>query len=560
MAFKFLTLASDIISAEISKELVGQDEGVKKVVTAICENLESYLSGNSRKTAKNNILLVGPTGSGKTELARRISELLDLPFVRVNITDYTLTGYKGRDPQSIVLEDFDRVLQKGAYRAAEVLEEKRRKYCGAVYLLKNLKEELLKRGKGRDSLLFYLKVTAELFASMLFFEKDRVVEFLLSKYSFKNPKHRDRLKSLLEQLARKFEGMKKLTPLLDGCSGKVEKRQFSHKPFGIVFIDEIDKILIQESENSFYTWLQNFLLTMVEGTVVTGETEREVKTMDTSHLTFIFAGAFSQTSPDDFFPEFRGRLNVTVKFNELGLEELEQIARLKDFAGFMGDLFVKVEPDAYKAVAEEAFRLNRDCYLGARRVDEVISKVNAALSRELALGRLSLPVVVDYSYVKWACSLKFEGRSEAAFVELPVTGKEELLAKELEECLDKELDGEFDIVERAVFKSLHASEVLGKIERQIREELEENMALSIGLFNYYLEAVRVFKGSRSEGLVRLANLLLEFGPWNLEPDFAQYFLEEVERAAVKDRIPDEVIKALESLRENDDLDDRLMLL
>lgn len=380
-----LTFASYAVAEKLSRHVVGQRAAVEDVVSAICENMEAFFLEKPMKV--NNILLYGPTGSGKTELARSITKVLDIPFLKETMNDFTLTGYKGRDPQEIVTRDFKKLITSEEVKA---ISEKREKFLVRKEALEVLKESDL------SSIEFLIAL--EFASSTVFMTEEEALSILRGKYRGRESLV-DSVASMVNIVLWDFEGNINIGHAID-------EAEFRSKPFGVVFIDEIDKILINERDGyseSFYRPLQEFILTMVEGSVVTHE---DWGSIDTSHITFILAGAFINHSIDEIIPELKGRLNVRVKVRELGYEDYLEIARLQklEIPEILSGKVVEIRDGVFEEVARICEELNAEEYLGARRIKEVISKVNRAIKKELTFFSGEEPLVIDKSFVRWAVS------------------------------------------------------------------------------------------------------------------------------------------------------------
>ncbi|GEM_PF-1173549 len=381
-----LQFATTTITEKLSQFIVGQEKAIGDIALAVCRNFEAFLRQEEKK--QDNILLYGPTGSGKTEIARRISTVLQVPFVKVVISDYTLTGYKGRDPQEIVLADFRSKLKGWP----EKIAERKKRFITYSKATQILKETNISPAGFIAALEFG--------ASAVFFSEKEVMESLVKRYKGRE--------DVLE------EGVSAIKLIADevekGLSFEYEinEKEFEKRPFGIVFIDEIDKILQNETsgeKQSFYRPLQEFILTMVEGAVVTHE---EHPPMDTSHITFVLAGAFQEHSVDELIPELKGRLNVKVSIRELEYEDYLKIARQQSIQVpeiLLGKV-VKLEEDVYEEIALICSELNAKEYLGARRIGEIVSRVNRAITAELSAHVSNEPLVIDRNFVRWAVSFE----------------------------------------------------------------------------------------------------------------------------------------------------------
>jgi len=373
-----LSFASEYLTYKLSKHIIGQESAIETIVSAICENLEAFFTGKPLKI--NNILLMGPTGSGKTEIARNISKILNAPFIRTTMADYTLTGYRGRDPQEIVAVDLKSKITEKHYIGIRDLRNKFLIRKKAIEMYKEIEPSPLK-----------FRIALDFAAISVFAEKEEAVNFILSKYQT-----RSEVVDAIEEILFIIREVEELQEIEE-----ISFSTFEERPFGIVFIDEIDKILIKERTDGaeFYRPLQQFILTMIEGTVVTHEDGR----IDTSHITFILAGAFSQHSPEDFISELKGRLNVKVKIRKLQFEDYLKIATNQRFEipEIVKDKLVAVEQSALIEMAKLCEEMNEQEYLGARRLKEIFSKVNRAIKWEIQSND-TFPVIINDSFVRWA--------------------------------------------------------------------------------------------------------------------------------------------------------------
>jgi len=378
-----LTFAVPYLADRIGEKVVGQRAAVEKIAGALCENFEYY--AEDRPLKKNNILLTGPTGSGKTQIARSLSQILGVPFVRVTMSDFTLTGYRGRDPQAMVVEDL-----KGAIRSEhrKKLQQMRVGYLARKRVLEALKESPI------PAVAFVAAM--ELCGVSLLFGEEDAEEAVLERFG------RERwVRELAVEVRR---AVKDAEEMLEAVEKSRRRPFFDERPFGVVFVDEFDKILIDErdgSGESFFRPLQGFILPMVEGAVITMEDGK----IDTSHITFIFAGSFAQSSPDEIIPELRGRLNVRAEVRRLTYEDYLKIAKIEgiEVPEILKGKVVEVKPGALTEIAKVCQELNAVEYLGARRLKEVVDRVNRTIAAELRSSSL-LPIEVDEKFVRWALS------------------------------------------------------------------------------------------------------------------------------------------------------------
>jgi len=378
-----LFFTASYLAEKVCQKVVGQEKAVKEIAKALCENFEDY--AENRPLKRNNVLLTGPTGSGKTQIARSLSQVLKVPFVAVPMSDFTLTGYRGRDPQAMVVEDLKRAIRGEHERA---LEEMRIGYLAGKKVLDALKRSPV-------SPVVY-RVAAEFCGASVFFKEEEVEEKLLDRFGGE-----EWVKELLSELKG---ALKESRELLKAAEKYRIRPPFSEKPFGVVFVDEFDKILINERDGgseSFYRPLQEFMLPMIEGAVIATEEGR----VDTSFVTFILAGSFAQHSVDEIVPELRGRLNVRAEVRELGYRDYLEILKVEgiEVPEVLKGKLVEVKPDALVEIAKVCEELNSRNYLGARRLKEVVSRVNDAIMVELE-SPASLPVEVNGNFVRWAVS------------------------------------------------------------------------------------------------------------------------------------------------------------
>ena len=524
-----LAYASEFIAREVSRFVVGQEEAIRQIALAICENFESFALGERKK--RHNVLLVGPTGSGKTEIARVISKILDIPFIRVTMSDYTLTGYRGRDPQEIVTTDFKSKLSR---ENCEKIRRLRRKFLTrleAVEILRQMKFSSLEYIVG----LAYAGAT-------VFLDKEKAIEGIVSKFgnsdkTIKAVKEAEYLVTQLEKTAKDF-----INHQADNCNCK-------DTPFGVIFVDEIDKILINERNDgaSFYRHLQEFMLTMVEGAVVSHNKTK----IDTSHITFIFAGAFSQFSPEEFIPEFKGRLDIKARVRKLTVEDYIKIAQKQGFRipeGFENFL-VKVHPSALVEVAKVCEEMNDEEYLGARRIIEIMSRVNESLKREIdiaiSLERENIkafPISLDADFVRASIYGQNSLRSESGSVstEIDLSSILEFPLKESDRSKINKL------VEEFLFK---------KVVQHYKTLLQEE-GLTLKVFSNSLlirnsEGKSVFEYLVKEGFIKVVTFdVFKVLKEKLGKETLERFKEHLKIIGSSDiDVPDDWKEVLESLNE-----------
>lgn len=392
------------IVEELSKYIVGQEEAKRAVAIALRNRnrRKALPEGVREDIVPKNILMIGPTGVGKTEIARRMASIINAPFLKVEATRFTEIGYIGRSVESMI-----RDLVNIAY--AMVKKE---------YISKNID----KYGKKVNELLYRYLIKAN--PSLVEFDKNEVIdqikkgvyddviveieveeipryetmmslEEMLETGSFGpiidihnpfdmifGPKEKKKRKRTTVKEARvllsSIESEKALNPsdIADEARRRAEED-------GIIFIDEIDK-LISKGEvsgvNVSREGVQRDLLPIVEGTTV----NTKYGPVRTDHILFIAAGAFSKTSPSELIAELQGRFPIRVELKPLSKEDLERIliepknALIKQYKLLLETEGVKLEfeSSAVSRIAEIAFESNqRFENIGARRLYTVMEKL-----------------------------------------------------------------------------------------------------------------------------------------------------------------------------------------
>ncbi|HUV31171.1 MAG TPA: ATP-dependent protease ATPase subunit HslU [Acidobacteriota bacterium] len=389
--------------------IIGQDEAKKSVAIALRNRWRRQNAPEELRAEimPNNIIMIGPTGVGKTEIARRLADLAAAPFLKVEASKFTEVGYVGRDVESMVRDLVDIGVnmvktEKSRHLAAQAQHNATERLLDLL-LGRPAKSE--KPGEGEPDVSEQGTATREKFRSMLLAGKldQREVELeapqtqypvveifspmgmeelgvnFQEMFSGLLPKRTKRRKIPVRE-AKKFlvnEELGKLVNMDDVIAEALERMQES----GIVFIDEIDKIVGDNSRTGpdvSREGVQRDILPIVEG----GGVMTKYGMVHTDHVLFIAAGAFHASRPSDLIPELQGRFPIRVELNSLTAGDFERIltepksALVTQYKALLKTEGVNLEftPGAVRMIAEIAERVNMETEnIGARRLHTVMT-------------------------------------------------------------------------------------------------------------------------------------------------------------------------------------------
>ncbi|MCQ2694521.1 HslU--HslV peptidase ATPase subunit [Helicobacter pylori] len=399
------------IVAYLDEYIIGQKEAKKSIAIAFrnrYRRLQLEKSLQEEITPKN-ILMIGSTGVGKTEIARRIAKIMELPFVKVEASKYTEVGFVGRDVESMVrdlvnnsvllvenehkekLKDKieEAVVEKIAKKLLPPLpngvsEEKKQEYANSLLKM----QQRIAQGEldSREIEIEVRKKSIEIDSNVPP-EILRVQENLIKVFH----KEQDKVKKTLSVKEAKESLKAEISDtLLDGEAIKMEGLKRAESS-GVIFIDEIDKIAVSSKEGSRQDpskeGVQRDLLPIVEGSVV----NTKYGSIKTEHILFIAAGAFHLSKPSDLIPELQGRFPLRVELENLTEEIMYMILTqtktsiIKQYQALLKveGVGIAFEDDAIKELAKLSYNANQKSEdIGARRLHTTIEKVLEDISFE----------------------------------------------------------------------------------------------------------------------------------------------------------------------------------
>ncbi len=415
---------------ELDRYIIGQGDAKKAVSIALRNRYRRKLIEKPLRDeiVPKNILMIGPTGVGKTEIARRIARLADAPFVKVEATNFTEVGYVGRDVDSIIKDLVDVSLKKERKKAREENSAKAKEVAKNKIIdimLEIFPDGSEEKNKKREEL-------GKLFDDGELMDNDieiTVVEAphpMFDQFDLPDGVAHIGMISIGDILGKGFGGEKKKKKkmkvkeaydifvedeedeLLD--EEKVIKEAIRKvEDDGIVFIDEIDKVSMRDDAsvkgvNVSREGVQRDLLPLIEGTTV----NTRYGLVKTDHILFIASGAFHNSSVSDLLPEFQGRFPIRVQLNPLTEEDFVRILEepesslIKQYVALLKteNINLSFTKDGVREIAGFAFKMNEEVEnIGARRLHTLIEKIVEDVSFNASEMKAGTKVKIDKKYV-----------------------------------------------------------------------------------------------------------------------------------------------------------------
>ena len=419
------------IVSELDKHIVGQKDAKKAVALAMRNRWRrSQLPETMRvEVTPKNILMMGPTGVGKTEIARRLARLAGAPFIKVEATKFTEVGYVGKDVESII-KDLTEVAVKNARSNAAKLMKTRAQDAAEDRILDCLLPPAREVTTGEYSRADQDSVARQKFRKKLregdLDETEIEIDVAQggAQFDVMSPpgmeEMADQIRTMFVNIGKGQTSKKKMKVkeamrlLVDEEADKMVNEEDVRREAleaveqtGIVFIDEIDKICSRESGHSGEVsrqGVQRDLLPLVEGTTVS----TKYGLVKTDHILFVASGAFSLSKPSDLIPELQGRFPIRVELGSLSVDDFSAILTSTDacltrqYAALMAVEDVKLEftPEGVQRLAEMACQVNeRSENIGARRLHTVMEKLLEEISYK-AHEYNGKPVSIDAAFVE----------------------------------------------------------------------------------------------------------------------------------------------------------------
>ena len=421
----------DIVS-KLDEYIVGQEDAKRKVAIALRNRYRRSLLGEETKQeiAPKNILMIGPTGVGKTEIARRMAKVVGAPFIKVEATKFTEVGYVGRDVESMVRDLVDVSVRLVKEQKKSLVEDEATQKANeklVKLLVPSMKKKAAQNNNPLESLLGGAipnfnqndeeeeapteeiktkrsEIRQQLLAGKLEEEKVRIkVEQDPGALGMLGTSQNQQMQDMMNQLMpkRKVErevpvktARKILTDdfadeLIDQETANQEALEIAEQ-MGIIFIDEIDKVATNNSNSGqdvSRQGVQRDILPILEGSMI----QTKYGTVNTEHMLFIGAGAFHVSKPSDLIPELQGRFPIRVELESLTVNDFYRIltepklSLIKQYEALLKteEVTVNFSDEAITRLAEMAYQVNQDTdNIGARRLHTILEKMLEDLSFE----------------------------------------------------------------------------------------------------------------------------------------------------------------------------------
>ncbi|MEM7026915.1 MAG: ATP-dependent protease ATPase subunit HslU, partial [Pseudomonadota bacterium] len=423
------TLTPQAIVTELNKHIIGQDAAKRAVAIALRNRWRrSQVDAMVRnEITPKNILMIGPTGVGKTEIARRLAKLAQAPFIKIEATKFTEVGYVGRDVESIIRDLADVAIKQTREIETEKVRDKA-KDAAMERVLDILLPPARVMGEGETD-TSSINSTRTKFREMILEGKfdDKEIEVELNSpnigVEIMAPPGMEEMTSQLQGMfqnmntgrkqSRKLKVNDALKLLADEEAGKLVNDDDikamaveNVEQNGIVFIDELDKVTARSETSGpdvSREGVQRDLLPLVEGSTIS----TKYGMVKTDHILFIASGAFHLAKPSDLIPELQGRLPIRVELEALSTDDFMRILTEPDASlTEQYSLLMKTEgvdlsftEDGIRRIAEIAWQVNEGTEnIGARRLHTVMERLLETLSFE-ATERQGDAISVDTSYV-----------------------------------------------------------------------------------------------------------------------------------------------------------------